>query len=891
MYGDSCLIPLRFDKTANGASVSADGVKLDFKGSVLGINGSECDYSLSVVDSNILILRGSLSCADMSDIGDVEWFQGAWNLFDEMVVSSTELQDNFLFFRSGEVSFFLSLDFPCSRIMDGCIAYHACCRVEAGGVYGAESLSIGAVRLSGDKVGLFDRSEIEGVCEYVEKRFPNRFDRPVNSMACITNRMTDVREGRIFYSMSDNPTIYLDPEAIKEEIRLCADLGIEYYQLFEGKYDWPDEKACDAALKEIMTLAREVGVRVGDYVHPGELYCPHYNYEHRKLDRPEWRRLNSDGSRSELCFGNDEFVDFITGDLVTHNEKYGEELIVLDMLSVLPCADEGHGHESGGLYSQIKGLCRFTSALSDVSPDFLVWTNSGNWLQFMPKLLWYNPNVYLSDPHPREYGPALNMLKFYDDARREQMVTVHNRYFVPYRYYTNCEYYFSRHSRVDDLRYFEYGILQGLAVNPNICFGELRVFLDAVSHSRHESCKAFIRKWIRFIKENFSLWKHTLQVGDSPGVNANEIYAHISGDRGFLCFVNQDIHSKQSTVSLDHRIGLTSGERFTLREIYPLECGCPEGTLPFSAHGDLVSFRISPVSVRIIEVMPYVPNAEGLTVLGLPAVVEKTAEGYEITLDAPQGKTCDIGLIFPEGVGITGYSVETIKTVKMYTFPSQCVLLESHGNTARLRIVFPREGADGELSSWSADGGPLKHLPSCRSEFLGGYVHNLFSEEHKVILRVKTSGLALSKVEDVPDSVRDSAHPASLAEGKTQAFVIPVSHAEGGGQASEISSTFITGRARVHETSFFLPFIEWPSTSMAYGRDEIVELAFADASAVRSISCRVNGSPVEVCRYPYPANPKFCSFYIELIHAVTSGTVVNIRLEVEWLERAGRSMA
>ena len=138
--------------------------------------------------------------------------------------------------------------------------------------FSAHSLSIGACRLSGQRVGKFDRAEIEAVSEYVERRFPPRFERPMFLSGSIVNRMTDLRDGRIFYSMADNPTLALNPALVEEDLRLYAKVGIEYYQAFEGEFDWPDEAKTGATLRRLQAVAHRLGVRMGDYANPQGLY-------------------------------------------------------------------------------------------------------------------------------------------------------------------------------------------------------------------------------------------------------------------------------------------------------------------------------------------------------------------------------------------------------------------------------------------------------------------------------------------------------------------------------------------------------------------------------------------------------------------------------------------
>ena len=58
------------------------------------------------------------------------------------------------------------------------------------------------------------------------------------------------------------------------------------------------------------------------------------------------------------------------------------------------------------------------------------------------------------------------MTRLLDDARREQMVSLHYTHFMPFRNYTNCQYFFSQNSIVPDIRNYQYGALSTVAVTP-----------------------------------------------------------------------------------------------------------------------------------------------------------------------------------------------------------------------------------------------------------------------------------------------------------------------------------------------------------------------------------------------------------------------------------------
>ncbi len=666
--------------------------------------------------------------------------------------------------------------------------------------------------------------------------------------------MTYGRDGLIFYSMRDNPTLGLNAKLLEEDIRICGELGIEYFQVFEGVFDWPDEARTGEALRRLTKLAKPLGVRLGDYVVVEGPYCPHYNYERRSLAKPEWQRKSADGQSGSFCLGSG-YADFLREKLVTHNRKYGEELICLDGLNIQPCHATNHGHPPGDVYQQVRGLVSLCQALGRIDPEYLVWSNAGNWREFMPKLTWVNPNVYLTDPVIEKYSPTLNALKILGDSRRQQMVAMHDQYFVPFRALCNCEYYAFPRSRVPDLRVFEYSFLQGLAVTPNICPAEVRTFFNRIPGPQREACARFMRRWMDFVRHNFDLWKHTAIVGDAPGIGATEIYAHTRADRGFVCLVNQNPFPRTARFRLDKSIGLTAGESFLVSEIYPTETPIAEQALPSTSRGEGIACVLSPHSVRFLRIEPAQRPSRTLQVLGLPARVNRTSSGYDVLFSAPQGSTETIGMICPAGEAVAAVSARQKPSVTSYTFPAAARLLEQTGNVARVEVKFPRGLAPRELADWRVLPGDIRtRLPADGCHFLGGLVHGAFSEDYEVQLQVTTKR----------DATQGSLPPLPPPD-QPETPRVPVAKRQ----------TFIT--------SFEVPFIEPPGFGCmpGYDDDTVLELAFDDPTAVNTIAARINGKLAEVRAYSYSRRSAFRSYYLDLTGNVDPGTI-ELALDIEW---------
>ena len=248
-YSRSFLAPVKGELTENTLTLRVGDVSIRFHGQPFVAKGDasiSTQATLKELETELL-LEALCTPTGNGTLQEYAYFDGEWEGVEEIRVRSTKLTDVAAFLRAGNVSFFLSLDFPCSDIHHtgdcvsvGCDPWDPLSANEA---YVPHTLTVGAAYLTGEEVEGLDRAEIEAFSAYIQARMPENFrgERPITTATCITNRMTDVREGRIFYSMHDNPTLTLDPETLKEEIRLCAELGIEYYQLFEGYFDWEED--------------------------------------------------------------------------------------------------------------------------------------------------------------------------------------------------------------------------------------------------------------------------------------------------------------------------------------------------------------------------------------------------------------------------------------------------------------------------------------------------------------------------------------------------------------------------------------------------------------------------------------------------------------------------
>lgn len=855
-YSHPFFLPVCLEETAPRIHrLTAGGESVELHGDLFRAHsGQPLEPRLQQECRDYLVFSLWVKSGTTAFLESVAWFVGDWHGVDERCVHSTELLDNALFLRKGGVSFFLSLDFPYSKITDRGISYPAQEKLVPGVEHSCHSLTVGACALSGIKVGDFDRAEIEAFSRYVETRFPPRFERPVFLTEIIANRMTECGPTGVFYSLHDNPTIHFNPDLLKRDIQLYADIGVEFCQIFENQFDWPDPERDGRTLEELVRFARKQGIRLGSWVSPHHLHCSgFFDYNGSDdYDFPERRRLGNAGKSNEYCLGCDAHLHHLLQTLVGFARKYDEEIIDFDFLSLAPCYNPAHGHALGDVYRQVLGLVKVARALAEVSPHYLVWSNLG-WSELAPKIAWVNPSMYLTDPHTAGNLHGLNQHKIASDTRRLQMVGAHNRYFLPYRFFTNYEYYLFPRNRIGMARIYEYAFLQGLAVTPNIGLGELRPFLNGMPHEYHDAILAFMRKWLGFIKANFNYWKQTFQVDNLAPHSSVEIYAHTLPDSGYVCLVNPAHYSAMAAFALDGTIGLSEKTDYELAEVYPRDQRISEQGLPYTPFGSIITCRMQPYSVRYIYIAP-AERTDAIKVYGPCRKIEKRGNGYRLTLQAPQGTTQRVGLVLPPKERLSGMAVRQKPTVKRYTFPVHVERVDQAGNLAWLDVTFPRQPAPDELRRWRLNGKADLHLPADNCPFWGGLISGAFSEDYEVELDIEVAADSETRA---PTILPPKAEPTE-----------PVA----------VDVAFEPGRPYTFEAEFVLPFIEWEKFSRDYGDDAVVYLAFADPEAIGDTHAWLNDVPVEVGRYP--VNGKSCRF-IELAGQAKCGPNA-LRLEVAW---------
>jgi hypothetical protein len=812
-----------------------------------------------------------------------------WNARSECepVVASTSLLDICVFYRGKNSGLFVSLDFPYSKIkkQDGAwsVSYPPQETLTAGQESVCHSLTFGPTSLTQTVRYGYDDGEVAAMDRYIQTRIKPRFNRPMTITAGINNRYTQLADGEVFYTMKDQPTLSWNTDWLEQDIQLMAKTGVEYYQIWPGPFDDYPGDVDSAYVHKFVAGANRLGVRVGDYSGTEQLFCEHYNFynnTHEKFGLVP----------SECHFGNKKFVDTYITVTTEYCKKYGFEAHCLDFLKIWKRA-EGVADEEL-IYAQVRGLTQVLEAINNVSENMMTWSNSGVWSELLPKIAWYNHNLYLTDPYMDKPWQGLNMTRLLDDVRREQMVSLHYSRFIPYRYLSNVQYFFCQNSIVPDTENYQFGALSTLAVVPNLGFGELRFWLETLPASRQQSIIAFYRKWLGFIKENYELWTTAYDAGEKPGVGSAEIYAHTRNNHGYIFLVNSNYWDRDVLVPFNERLGFAGDLRCEIKQLYPAEKRCLTSSGPFVRLGQQIPFRVPARQVIVLEVQPTPEETDSPKVYGIPAVVESTEKGYRLKTTGPQGSTQRFVVYFPESV-----NTDTIRASVRPDIPKQrqrswkptgLSLISKDQRSALFEITFRNKIAPRVLSVWRVLPGDLQtglnsgwpngfetgdscefplfngtagmSLPlwprdaealgfGALANFCGGYIENSFSEDQDTYIEI-----TLAADSDKTEPQEELRYDITVLPARTLPAVAKDSKKHWWVQ---------------HDVE--LPFMYGYGCEPAFQDHMFLVLPFLDSSKIKILQVWINGSPASVQNYRYPRNRNLGCYYIDLVGSAARG--------------------
>ena len=225
---------------------------------------------------------------------------------------------------------------------------------------------------------------------------------------------------------------------------------------------------------------------------------------------------------------------------------------------------------------------------------------------------------------------------------------------------------------------------------------------------RHFSAadKAWIRDWLKWTVQNKEYLRRTRTILEQPALGHVDGTAAIVGDRGFLFLFNPNYKQLPADIVLDESIGLTGGQHYLFKELYPF-AGRVLGKADKGSwdHGDRVHLVLDGTSATVFELIP-APESDrpivfnaGAASAGAPPSAELRGTALWLGHIAGEpGTTQTIGVLLPGEARVSSVTVNgkvlRFKQIGPYVDAEVRFAGDRFGQAAEVAV---KRGADGDL--------------------------------------------------------------------------------------------------------------------------------------------------------------------------------------------------
>jgi hypothetical protein len=177
-----------------------------------------------------------------------------------------------------------------------------------------------------------------------------------------------------------------------------------------------------------------------------------------------------------------------------------------------------------------------------------------------------------------------------------------------------------------------------------------------------ESDKAWIRGWLQWASEHKDYLRETRTILGQPAIGKADGTSAVIRDHGYLFLFNPNYKEAPANFRLDPSIGLTDGDLFLLRELYPRE-GMLIGKAGAGAwrFGDAVPINLEGTSTRVLEVVPLALPVKTPLVFGSAASNSTaTTNGGALNLEnvaGEPGSAQEVGVLLSDAMPVKSISV------------------------------------------------------------------------------------------------------------------------------------------------------------------------------------------------------------------------------------------
>ena len=198
---------------------------------------------------------------------------------------------------------------------------------------------------------------------------------------------------------------------------------------------------------------------------------------------------------------------------------------------------------------------------------------------------------------------------------------------------------------------WRYSVISSIATAP---FNHVVDLLPARDETEFKSFRPedqrWLRRWLDWTDRNRATLRNLRPIVGPPVLGRVDGAAAIAGDRGFVFLFNPNYRELRAEFALDATLGLTKGEKFLLRELYPREgrwLGKPVADV--WSRGDRIDLPIKGPEALVLEVVPEGEVARPV-LLGARGRAEFTGDRLDLCdVEGEAGKSVDLTVLLPSG--------------------------------------------------------------------------------------------------------------------------------------------------------------------------------------------------------------------------------------------------
>ncbi len=382
------------------------------------------------------------------------------------------------------------------------------------------------------------------------------------------------------------------------------------------KGEWHPGDPLPPTVQEVVDYARSKGIGLMAYVYPSLPF----------MQNPEWTAWRTSNEKKPEGYltvdtGLRSFQDWLVDMLVAFADATGCTGYSFDHWWIAYENDpDDKNVQVSSKYQQWYGCRRILEQLRKRAPHLVIdgrqqYHHFGTWTW----LAGTYPHPMMSDEQPGSFMPVTDLSTDRINGARQRYVAYRliTRDFTPveiipgfitHQTQRNDAVRIMRRDRFRprdwDYLGWKYNLISSLATAPyNHVVNYIPARDEQEFHAFSEEDKAFFNHWLDFTDINMEYLKHVRPVMGQPMTGRCDGTAAIVDNRGFIFLFNPNYRELKAEFTLNRSIGLTSGEKFTITELYPRE-----GVVlapGISAFGDRVSVDMPGTSAKVLRVEPF----------------------------------------------------------------------------------------------------------------------------------------------------------------------------------------------------------------------------------------------------------------------------------------------